>query len=271
MNNIVVGFDFSAGSANAVDLSIDIANRWLSDIRLVYVKTNKEEDEKSIREEIERRNKGVEHLLKGIKLEYVIRCGKVAEELNAQAKEDQAALIVVGTNGMSGFKKNWIGRNTYSTITNGDTPVLCVREGFNFSKMLERIVVPLDNTIATRQKVPMALKFALTFGSKVHILAIYTSENQSLRRVVDNYATQVAKYFDSKGVKYIIHQADVEKDVTELILNYADNINADMIIIMTEQERALTDWLLGSTAEQMLHRSNRPILSIRPEDESVAR
>ena len=38
MNNIVVGFDFSSGSANAVDITIDIANRWQSDIRLVYVK-----------------------------------------------------------------------------------------------------------------------------------------------------------------------------------------------------------------------------------------
>ena len=32
MNNIIVGFDFSTGSANAVDLTIDIANRWQSDI-----------------------------------------------------------------------------------------------------------------------------------------------------------------------------------------------------------------------------------------------
>lgn len=38
MNNIIVGFDFSSGSANAVDLTIDIANRFQSDIRLVYVK-----------------------------------------------------------------------------------------------------------------------------------------------------------------------------------------------------------------------------------------
>ena len=58
MNNIIVGFDFSTGSANAVDLTIDIANKWKSDIRLVYVK-KEGEDETPIREEIERRNAGV--------------------------------------------------------------------------------------------------------------------------------------------------------------------------------------------------------------------
>ena len=109
MNNIIVGFDFSTGSANAVDLTIDIANRWHSDIRLVYVKKDGE-DETPIRAEIERRNAGVEHLLKDIKLEYVIREGKVSEQLAMQAIEDQALMIVVGTHGMSGFETNWIGK-----------------------------------------------------------------------------------------------------------------------------------------------------------------
>ena len=94
MNRVVVGFDFSTGSAYAVDLAIDIANRWQSDIRLVYVK-EKNEDEGSIRSEIERRNAGVAHLLKGIKLEYVLRQGNPADELTAQAKEDNAALLIV--------------------------------------------------------------------------------------------------------------------------------------------------------------------------------
>ena len=46
MNKVVVGFDFSSGSAYAVDLAIDIANRWQSDIRLVYVKEKKEDEKR---------------------------------------------------------------------------------------------------------------------------------------------------------------------------------------------------------------------------------
>ncbi len=271
MNNIVVGFDFSAGSANAVDLTIDIANRWQCDIRLVYVKLHEDEDETPIRQDIERRNKAVEPLLKGIKLEYVIRCGNVSEELNKQAEEDEASLIVVGTNGMSGYKRNWIGRNTYSTITKAKAPILCVREGFNFRKTLDKIIVPIDNTIATRQKVPIALKFALSFDSEIHVLAIHSSDNPGLRHVVDNYSNQVCKYLSEKGAKHILSERNLEGDASTLILSYADEIDADMIVIMTEQEKAITDWLLGSTAEKMLHESHRPILSIRPAHESVAR
>ena len=80
MSKVLVGFDFSAGSAYAVDLAIDIANRMRTDLRLVYVK-ERDQDEGPIREEIERRNAGVAHLLHDIVMDYVIREGKVSHEL----------------------------------------------------------------------------------------------------------------------------------------------------------------------------------------------
>ncbi len=264
MNNIIVGFDFSSGSANAVDLTIDIANRWQSDIRLVYVK-EKEEDETPIRAEIERRNEGVAHLLKGIKLEYVIREGKVAEQLSLQATEDQALMVVVGTNGMSGFETNWIGKNTYRTITDCPVPVLSVREDFNFKKDLERIVVPLDSTTETRQKVPFAARMAKTFGAEIHLLGLYTSDSKDIRVLVDGYVEQVEHFLDKFDVRHVTEFINAHKNLTVSTLEYADKVNADLIVIMTEQEKALTSWLLGNYAQQMLHLSKHPILSIRPE------
>ena len=201
MNNIIVGFDFSTGSANAVDLTIDIANKWKSDIRLVYVK-KEGEDETPIREEIERRNAGVTHLLKDIKLEYVIREGKVSEQLAAQAEEDEALMIVVGTHGMSGFETNWIGKNTYRTITDSPVPVLSVREDFNFRKALENIVIPLDSTTETRQKVPFATRMAKTFGSTIHLLGLYTSDSKDIKGLVNGYVEQVEKYLDKYEVAH---------------------------------------------------------------------
>ena len=205
------------------------------------------------------------HSLKGIKLEYVIREGKVSEELAAQALEDQALMIVVGTNGMSGYEKNWIGKNTYRTITDSPVPVLSVREGFDFRKDLEKIVVPLDSTTETRQKVPFAARMAKTFGSTIHLLGLYTSESKDIRTLVDGYVDQVEKFLDKYEVKHETEFVDASKNLTVTTLEYADKVNADLIVIMTEQEKALTSWLLGNYAQQMLHLSKHPILSLRPE------
>ncbi len=263
MNKVVVGFDFSSGSAYAVDLAIDIANRWQSDIRLVYVK-EKNEDEAPIRAEIERRNAGVAHLLKGIKLEYVLRQGNPSEELAKQAEEDNAALLVVGTHGMSGMKKGFLGRNTFRTVEQSPVPVLLIREDFNFNKALENIVVPIDSSDDTRQKAGQAATFAKTFGSTIHLLGLYTTTNVSIRKVVNTYISMVQRHFDKVGVKYVTEFIDVKDNVSLDTIAYAEKIGADMITIMTEQESSLSSLIMGNFAQQMLTNSKIPVLTVRP-------
>lgn len=263
MGKVVVGFDFSSGSAYAVDLAIDIANRWQQDIRLVYVK-EKKEDEAPIRAEIERRNAGVAHLLKGIKLEYVLRQGNPPEQLAKQAAEDDATLLVVGTHGMSGMKKGLLGRNTFRTVELSPVPVLLVREDFNFNKALETIVVPIDSSDDTRQKAGQAAMFAKTFGSTVHLLGLYTTTAASIRQVVKTYITMVQRYFDQNGVNYVTDYIEVKGNVTTDTIEYAERVNADMIAIMTEQESTFSTLIMGTFAQQMLTLSKIPVLTVRP-------
>ena len=263
MNRVVVGFDFSSGSAYAVDLAIDIANRWQSDIRLVYVK-EKKEDEVPIRSEIERRIEGVAHLLKGIKLEYVLREGKPADELCAQAKEDNAVLLIVGTHGMQGMRKSLLGPNSYKTIEQSPVPVLIIREDFNFNKQLEKIVVPLDSSDDTRQKVGQAATFAKTFGATIHLLGLYTSSTKDIQRIVNTYVKFVERYLDKNEIKYVTKYINVEKNVTASTLEYADEVKADMIAIMTEQESRIASLLIGTHAQQMINESKVPVLTVRP-------
>ncbi|MBQ3787553.1 MAG: universal stress protein [Bacteroidales bacterium] len=263
MGKVVVGFDFSSGSAYAVDLAIDIANRWQSDIRLVYVK-EKKEDEAPIRAEIERRNAGVAHLLKGIKLEYILRQGNPAEELAKQAEEDDASLVIVGTHGMSGMRKSLLGRNSYRTVELSPVPVLLIREDFNFNKALENIVVPIDSSDDTRQKIGQAATFAKTFGSKIHLLGLFTSAAPSVRQVVKNYISMVQRYLDSNNIEYSTEFMAVKGNVTTDTIEYAERVGADMIAIMTEQESSLTSLIMGNFAQQMLTQSKIPVLTVRP-------
>ncbi|KWW30962.1 MAG: UspA domain protein [bacterium P3] len=263
MNRVVVGFDFSSGSAYAVDLAIDIANRWKADIQLVYVK-EKKLDEAPVRAEIEQRIHAVGHLLHGIKMEYVLREGSPADELVKQARLDDAMLLVVGTHGMSGMKTSVLGRNSFKTIERSTVPVLVVREDFNFNKQLETIVVPIDSSDDTRQKVTKAAYFAKTFGSTIHLLGLYTSSVGDVRRIVDNYLGMVARYLDKNEVKYIIQRLNVEKNVSVTTLDYATRVHADLIAIMTEQEKNLSSLLLGTYAQQILNQSTIPILTVRP-------
>ena len=92
---------------------------------------------------------------------------------------------------------------------------------------------------------------------------MYTSE--SIITVVDKYIEQVEKYLTNFDIPYTVEKTACE-NITTATLEYADSINADLIVIMTEQEKKLSNIMLGSYAQQMIHRSMVPVLTIHPDE-----
>ena len=66
----------------------------------------------------------------------------------------------MGTHGASGFEKLWVGSNAYRVASAAPCPVITIRETFE-KETFSRILVPLDNSKETRQKIPMAIFFAI--------------------------------------------------------------------------------------------------------------
>ena len=269
MEKIIVGIDFSQGSDCAIDLAIDLANKWENQVKLVYVMSTKydsalmsdTEIDKKIAEVVSRH----EGKLKHGKLECIKRHGRVYRELNAVAEEEKAWLIVVGSHGTSGYERNWIGKNAYRTITEATLPVLTIRENFNFNKALEKIVLPLDSSMETRQKVTQAIKFARAFNSEVYVLGLYSSGVADVRNIVDKYVDQTEKVLISNGIRCSVSRMETE-NVTQTTLEFAEKISADLIMIMAEQEKTMSNILLGSYAQQMIHHSLTPVLTIHSEE-----
>ena len=269
MEKIIVGIDFSKGSDCAIDLAIDLANKWGNQLKLVYVLSTKYDSslmsDQEINTKIDDVIKRHEGKLRTGKLECVIRHGRVYRELNAVAEEEKAWLIVVGSHGTSGYERNWIGKNAYRTITEATLPVLTIRENFNFNKSLEKIILPLDSSMETRQKVTQAIKFARAFNSEVYVLGLYSSGVSDVRNIVDKYVDQTVKVLENNGIKHQVAKLETE-NVTQTTIEFAEQISADLIMIMAEQEKTVSNILLGSYAQQMIHHSQTPVLTIHSEE-----
>ncbi len=106
--------------------------------------------------------------------------------------------------------------------------------------------------------------FARTFGSTIHLLGLYTSTFPDIRRVVNNYVKMVERYLDEQKIPFETKYLDVEKNVTATTLEYANEVNADLIAIMTEQEKSFSSLFLGTYAQQMINESTIPVLTVRP-------
>jgi nucleotide-binding universal stress UspA family protein len=188
--------------------------------------------------------------------------GKVAHEIMEIAREEKVDLIVMGTHGASGFEEFFIGSNAHKVVTVAPCPVITVQ---THAKKLgfSNIVLPIDRTSHSREKVDMTVRLAELFVSKIHIVGLLESneehEFEKLQIVLDQVQHAVEKTglpFTRKTVK--------GNNLAAEALKYGSAVNADLIVIMTEHESEMTGIFLGARAKQIVNHSRIPVLSIKP-------
>lgn len=275
MRPIIVPIDFSDCSINAFMHALSIAKRSELDLVLVWVKKPEEnqvpfletteDPKKAVTAEFEKMVAKYQPELPASKIEFRIREGKVNKEIVKEAYESAAFLIVVGTHGISGFEEFWIGSNAQKLVSEAPCPIITIRGGIKISKELTRIILPIDATIETRQKVPFTSLIAKLFEAEVHILVLYTSKVQAERLQTEEYAEQAAKYLHENKIKFIIETVEV-KELVEDIITYAKLVDANLISIMSEMVKSTKNLWLGSYAHQMVNHCPVPVLTIHIKD-----
>lgn len=274
MKTILSAIDFSDGSINALEHAITIARASKSNLLMLWVnnpnttKTILSSDlSDDLLEEVEHQFTRLiakySPQLPDTKIDYIIREGKVYKEVVNQAKESDVWLIVAGTHGSSGFEELWMGSNAFRIVSAAPCPVITIRTGIPIERHLEKIVMPLDSTPETRQKVPFVCDLAAMFNAEVHILAVFTTSVAEVRSYVSSYAKQAGEYFKKNKVNFKIIEIEAD-NLTTSTIEYAKKNEANLICIMTEQEKTATNLWLGPYAQQMVHHSPIPVLSIHP-------
>jgi nucleotide-binding universal stress UspA family protein len=201
---------------------------------------------------------------KDLKMEYRLRKGKIYHEVDILAKNAGAGLIITGSHGISGFEEFWIGSNAFKIVTYATCPVITVRHDYPIHKSIQRIMVPIDSSAETIQKLPYVVRLARLFKSEVHVVGTHSSHLNSIQRLAEKYVQQATSYLFSNDIK-CIEDNIVSTDNTKAVLQYAKDVKADLIAIMTEQETP-ANILLGPHAQQLINQAMVPVLSVHPQE-----
>ncbi len=275
MKKILVAIDFLDCSVNALAHAVTMAEKAGADLEMVWVNMpdhSKEIfkcDPETLLIEVEKRfNELIEDYAPEMgegKMTYAIKDGKVYKEIVAAADEGEADLIVAGTHGSSGFEEFWIGSNANKIVSATEKPIITIRGGVDIKRPLSKIVLPIDSTVETRQKLPFTTELAKINDAEIFVLSIYTTKVAEVRYRVDTYTNQVIEYLEDEGIKYTRDAIEAD-NLTKSTIGYAERIDANLISIMTEQERTTANLWLGPFAQQMVNHSPFPVLSIHPKE-----
>jgi len=278
-NLILVPVDFSEQSLIALSQSYNLARLTKAEVTLIYIiddneftslsfflkskKENKKALEKDINDKLRKTADDAMKKSAGVKINTMVAYGKIYEEISKAAKKLKCNFIVMGTNGSTGIKR-FIGSNALRVIREAPCPVITIK-GKKHRFGCKLILFPLDLTKESRQKVNKAVELANHFGSAIRIVSVVTTDDEFIVNKMRRQLSQVKNYMDERDIICTTEMITAD-DIPEAIIDYSKKINADLIMIMT-QDRELnwTERFIGSAAQEVINNTDIPVLTIHPE------
>jgi nucleotide-binding universal stress UspA family protein len=283
MDNILVPYDFSKQSEFALQQAVNLARRISSRIVLLYVNETpgiisalfgtKLSDEM-----IEKINDHLDSVAARISLresvyvEASLQNGRIYTTIVKTADEMNSKFIVMGTRSSDGIdpeRKRMMGANTSRVIRSANCPVITI-SGSSHYNGCRSILLPMDLTKETKQKVQRAIEFAKLYDAQIRaVSAVRESDKEAIERLNEqmNLVKNIITAENVKCEAEIIKTVDGEKAIVPAILNYAREKNdVDLIMIMTQQEHPVLDFFVGSHAQEFIRSSEIPVISIIPQE-----
>tara|TARA_B100000780_G_C21114843_1_gene450944 strand:+ start:777 stop:1658 length:882 start_codon:yes stop_codon:yes gene_type:complete len=201
----------------------------------------------------------------GLKVNAMAAKGKVSQKIIEVSELINAKVIVMGTNGApSEFAKKVIGSNAFRVVTHSTCPVITIK-GKNHFKGCRNIILPLDLEKETKEKVSHALILARLWGAIVKVVSISKSNDEETTAKLRANLKQVKKFLTDGGVSTEAELIKAEgRSLSQSVLDYSNNNDGDLIMIMTQQESDFTNHFIGSSAQSIIYNTDTPVMSVRP-------
>jgi nucleotide-binding universal stress UspA family protein len=140
---------------------------------------------------------------------------------------------------------------------------------------MKRILVPLNGSEFAEAAIPQAEKLARSEGGEIILLRVpmlqstrFTSQDPTLASIVINDMLREAnKYIELKVNKlrengYQARGMIRKGTVSDTILDVAEEIHADTIVIATHAGERIKRWLMGSVTNQISKKAHIPVVLV---------
>ncbi len=200
----------------------------------------------------------------GINVSSLVSTGRPASGISGMVKDQNIDLIVMGTHGAKGFEEYIIGSNAHKVVDLSPCPVITV-QAYAKNIGFTNIVMPIDDSPHSRQKVDHVVALAKLYGSKIHILGLLENLGELEERKFNIKLDTVENIIKSADLPYVRKLVTGHNTAVEA-MKYSEEVNADLLVIMTDHESHLPGAFLGALAKQIVNHSKVPVMSIRPKD-----
>ena len=190
------------------------------------------------------------------------------------AQGKKADLIALGTYGRKGLKRLLMGSVTSQVILNSPCDVLVVKKSREKGAgVYGSLLVPFDGSDTSKKALTRACELSKSDGSEVSVLyvipryeemmdffktdAIKKSLYQEAERIVEGAKNIAAT--QGTQIKAVVQEGHAGDKIVEI----ADKLKNDVIVMGTHGWRGMDKAILGSTAERIIAYASCPVLIVK--------
>jgi nucleotide-binding universal stress UspA family protein len=253
---ILVPFDFSELSEFAVKHAIQIAKITESSIVFLHIVPDLAKEAEALhRLETAAAAFSAKY---GVSIECKIRPGRVSSAIRTVAENLDAMLVVMKTQKPIG-KEKYFGTRSFRVMAGSKIPFLVVQappQRLAFRK----IVFPIDFRKENKEKLSW-----ISFLSKFYTSKIYLFKPNANDYIVKNNLDFARRFLEGKSIDYEIITGKSKYKLADETLDFAHQIDSELIIILLNKNVNVLNILMGSDDQKYISNDHKiPIMCINP-------
>lgn len=211
--------------------------------------------------------------------------GKPADRISEFTTEQNADLVVIGRQGLTGAKRRLLGGVTEQVLHQSAIPVFVVPDGDSAMEAeadYSRILVPTDGSENAEESSSHGVAIAQNYGSEIHVLNVVDLQAAGGAFNAGGLEKEFVERLEARGQEAIdrvtneINEADPDVAVQTAvertksfggaaagIREYVENNEIDLVVMGSHGRSNLKRQLLGSVASTVLRTVDIPVLVVK--------
>lgn len=259
-NTILVPYDFTDIADNAVQHAILVSKKLNADILLLHI-AKKENLIADLEKQLIEKAEDI-HSSFGVLPKIKVKEGTIFKTINEVVEELNCIIVIMGTHGMKGLQK-LTGSWALKVIIGSQVPYLVVQAPPRHDEY-KKVVFPVDYKTENKEKLKWVDFINKMFKSKTHIFATASKEGILDSRTKANVVFS-KRFMEEKEIEYELALSDGESSFSQETIQYAEKIEADMVLVMTTRDISFHDYVLGAYEQYIIaNNAQIPVLVINP-------
>jgi nucleotide-binding universal stress UspA family protein len=257
---ILVTWDFTEKSEFALEHGIRLSKELKTKIVMLHI-AKSDKDAKAAKKKMDILAAATQNK-NGVVVSAIAPVGNIFTTISDISTEIHAEMVIMGTHGIKGMQK-LLGSWALKVIAGSKVPFIVVQAP-PASHGFKKIVYPLDFRSENKDKIQWIYYIGRLYNAMFYIIKERVSDRKFKKGIHSNlHFTE--KFLRSNNIVYEIHSSPGKKDFTTETLEFADQIEADLLLITATRNIGLADYVLGANEQRILANPYQiPVMCINP-------